>query len=527
MHQMKPFYRLGFVLIAASLLCSCGYQATQSSSTISTYTPLISTTPLSPTFTASPYPPGTLTPQSPPVLSTSHANEQLYIYPEGWYSVRIPADWQAMDHPNKFSGIDGFFETEYLPEMMFIDQDVDICQWIANISTRNTYSMSFVGSIGDSCKLYTLPGVKPASEMEVIINPSADILHRVLYLKADPDHFPKIASTFTWLQPVAEQGDLKYQEASLRAADLSFWDNTAPPPSGMTITEYELPAKAQAASPAEEIFLDYVPPEALPVTEKTNRIYTPETTENINVEITPFGYELRTGSESYLFNLYKDGNLVIRNITKLPDVHISNSSAGEKLAFIVHTIKDLEKSFYESGNAASYLVQKDSVTLWEDKPPNPMFSEGRSIWAGEDLLILGLGDGTDLQVRGADHDLLFSFETYFGAQIPFKQYQAWDGHWILGVSSFIIQDGQILNETFGFEEVFNWYLIEGKPLYFFRKGPRAGISYDGQFLQNYYHEIIQGYCCGLALNNPWRYENTVRFFGRRDGIWYFVVMEIK
>jgi len=529
MDLVKPLYRIGFILITASLVCSCGNETTHNISTVSPLSPATPSASEFPSFTISPIPTGSITPQPSFPSTTPEFNEQVYIDPEGWYSVRIPADWQAMDNPNKFSGINGFFETAYLPEMMYIDQDVVICQWIANISTRNIYSMSFTGSIGDSCKLFTLPGVNPAHEVEVIINPSADIPQRVFFLKADPDHFNKIVSTFTWLKPVDENGKLSYQTAPLRIEDISFWDNTIPMLDRITVTEYKLPAEAQDSSPSEEIFYKYLSPELLEVLskgEKSSTAYIPRKQENINEVISPFGYELRTGAESYLFDLYQDGILKTKNIHRQPDIYLDKSSGNKKLAFIVHTAIDHEKSFYEEGNAACYLVQNDSIRLWENKYPNPMFTQGWMIWSGDDLLILGLGENIDLQVRNPQYDLLYSFSTYFGTHIPVKEYLSWDGHWILGVSSFIIQDGKVLNEILGFEEVYNWYLIDNKPFYFFRKGPRSGISYDGQFLPNYYHEIIHGYCCGLALNNPAIRGNTVRFFGNRDGIWYFVVVEI-
>jgi hypothetical protein len=155
-----------------------------------------------------------------------------------------------------------------------------------------------------------------------------------------------------------------------------------------------------------------------------------------------------------------------------------------------------------------------------------MLDSGRSIWVAGDLLMLGLGDHTDVQLRNGRHDLVFSFATYFGAQLPIKRFLAWNDHWILAVSDFVIQDGEILNAKFEFEEVFDWYAIDDKPFYFFRKGPRVGFSYDGQFFPDYYHEIVHGYCCSLALNNPRMIENTVRFFAKRDGLWYYVVVDI-
>ncbi len=63
----------------------------------------------------------------------------------------------------------------------------------------------------------------------------------------------------------------------------------------------------------------------------------------------------------------------------------------------------------------------------------------------------------------------------------------------MDMNHFLIQDGEILNEKFGLDEAFDWQLIEDKPFYFFRKGSRVGISYDGQFLSLYYDDIPYGW----------------------------------
>jgi hypothetical protein len=56
---------------------------------------------------------------------------------------------------------------------------------------------------------------------------------------------------------------------------------------------------------------------------------------------------------------------------------------------------------------------------------------------------------------------------------------SWDGeHWLLEVDGFLIQDGEVLNERLGYEDIFGWQLLNEKPFYYFRKGPRVGISYD-------------------------------------------------
>ncbi|NOQ40676.1 MAG: hypothetical protein GQ562_10195 [Anaerolineales bacterium] len=539
----KRNIKVTICLFLLVLLSSCGQ-----STTPTVLTGLISTptgspfpaaalaatiTPLQQTTTPTAYPilTGTFTPAPSYLPLATKSDEQVYIDPEGLYAVNIPVEWQAEDSPNSFVGVDGFFQTGYLPEMVYMRSALDVCQWLANIDTKDTYSVSWLrthGSIiGSGCQLTSLPGVTPAAVLEVIENPSADFPRRFLYIKTDKEHFDQISYTLAWLSPVDETREERFQTANLRPEDISFWDNTDPLPQGFSVTEYLLPAEAQNAIPGEKIFLEFIPPEALPKPRKSSSTYTPKSRESVNETIMPFGYDLRPVSETHLHHLFKDGILELENIYRLPDVYVFSTSEGEKLVFLTLTVKDPNLKFYSMDNAAIYLVQNDTISLWEIGPGSPMLTVGRSIWADGGPLIMGLGDHTDVQLRNGNHDLVFSFATYFGTQIPIKRFLAWNDHWILAVSDFVIKDGEILNAKFGFEEVFNWYAIDDKPFYFFRKGPRVGFSYDGQFFPDYYHEIVHGYCCGLALNNPRMIENTVRFFGKRDGLWYYVVVEIK
>lgn len=541
---IKRNFQIAVWLLLSVLLISCGQGTTLTISTTPVPIPLFteshpplashpapSSIPHEPTPSAYPVPTVTLMPSPSHHPAVAKSDEQVYIDPEGWYAVNIPAEWQAEDSPNFFVGEDGFFQTGYLPEMMHMRSALDVCQWLANIDTKDTYSVSWLrthgSTIGSGCQLNSIPGVTPAAVLEVIQSPSADYPHRFLYIKSDEEHFDRISSTLAWLGPGGKTWEEELRTANLRPEDLSFWDNTDPLPPGLSITEYELPVEAQNASPGEHIFLEFVPTEALPQPRRSSSTYTPKSKEGVNETIAPFGYSLRSGGETYLYDLYKDGALALKNIYRLPDIYLFSTPDGDKLVFLALTVKDPALGFHTQGNAASYLVQNDTITLWENKPVNPMYTGGRAIWVAGEPLILGLGDHTDVQVRNGNHDLLFSFATYFGTHIPIERFLAWNDHWILAVSDFVIQDGEILNAKFGFEEVFNWYLMEGKPFYFFRKGPQVGISYDGLFLPVYYHEIVHGYCCGLALNNPRKDENTIRFFGMRDGIWKYVVVEIK
>lgn len=114
-----------------------------------------------------------------------------------------------------------------------------------------------------------------------------------------------------------------------------------------------------------------------------------------------------------------------------------------------------------------------------------------------------------------------------------------DNHWILEIANVtqtrtsqnevtwdavgqIIQDGRLLNEQYGYQEMFGFQLMRGKPFYFFKEDGQIGISYDNQTALLEYEFIPHYGCCSASELNPISAQNMVAFFAQRDGIWYYV-----
>ena len=111
------------------------------------------------------------------------------------------------------------------------------------------------------------------------------------------------------------------------------------------------------------------------------------------------------------------------------------------------------------------------------------------------------------------------------------------GHWTLELASTvnqsngnevrtdatgqIYQDGILLNQQYGYQEMFGFQFLDGKPFYFYRKDGLIHLSYDGQDLNLVYNQVPHYGCCSGAETNPVAAPNWVRFFGLRDGVWYF------
>jgi hypothetical protein len=509
MRKMKLVIQMTGIIISVMILSSCAQIVTTGTQTVQLSTPSIA--PSNPVSTDS----STALPSSGIISPMPY--EQIYIDPVGQYAIKFSVDWKPTDKQNSFIGDDGFFETGYLPNLGFVSSGINVCVWLANMdakSEQETVWLHYDNSTQSSrCEVVTTDS--GLDHIEIYENPGADYEHRFVYLKARGG---KVPVTFWWLEPMNEK-EPEFNLISLRPEDASFWASNASIPPEISVKEYALPPKAQTDGPANAMLLHYVPPEMIP-TSQENNTNTSHEKPTIHEQLRPYGYELRTfdTGDGQHQKLYRDGRILFDKVYQISDVHTFSTESGPITTFTVTTMNKPEFS-----DISSYIIQNDVISEWRydnnDPPFAPILYKGEVLW-------VRAAENAHVQVQKSNRDVVFSFATYFGTRLPVNGFEAWNDHWILEVGDFVIQDGEILNENFGFEEVFNWSLVNNRPVYFFRKGPRIGLSYDGQFIPLNYRDVAHGFCCALTINNPSVIDNTVRFFGKRDSVWYYVIVEV-
>jgi hypothetical protein len=91
------------------------------------------------------------------------------------------------------------------------------------------------------------------------------------------------------------------------------------------------------------------------------------------------------------------------------------------------------------------------------------------------------------------------------------------------ISGQVFRDGVLLNDQYGYQEMFNYRLLNGKPMYFYQKDGKIHLSYDGTDLPLVYDEVPHYGCCSNGeLNNPSSGPNWLTFWGLRAGTLYYV-----
>ncbi|MEW6242349.1 MAG: hypothetical protein AB1564_16220, partial [Chloroflexota bacterium] len=290
-------------------------------------------------------------------------DQQVYIDPDGWYAVNIPADMQPTDTPNYFLREGGFFETGYLPEMGYMSSALNVCTWLANIESEpEENSISWYSYYSPQpnlgCSVSTKEGDWDSIVYEIIENPAADPEHRFIYIitgRGYPWAEP-IGITFSWLKPVY---DLKPGPdlTPLSTEEAAFWENVSSMPSDISVTEYSLPPEAQAG-PTEEILLGLVPEEALPdwATEQNTSISNKKPT--VEEQLKSLGYELRgdiTKGEG--LQLFRNGRILFDHVTRVSNVYTFSTDSGPITAFIVKTRGT------GGEHQHSFLIQNDAINV--------------------------------------------------------------------------------------------------------------------------------------------------------------------
>ncbi|MEW5941535.1 MAG: hypothetical protein AB1750_17865, partial [Chloroflexota bacterium] len=191
------------------------------------------------------------------------------------------------------------------------------------------------------------------------------------------------------------------------------------------------------------------------------------------------------------------------------DVYVIPTNTGTITAFIVQAALGQK----------TYVIENDVIHSWggyfEYIAP-PILFQGGLLWART--------RGGRVEIVKSDGTIVFTLAwPNFPNQYP--KLHAWSDHWILEASDFVIQDGENLNKKLDYLQIYDWSLVQHNPTYFFRKGSRVGISFNGYILPLRYDEVWHGKCCGLAAYNPRISENYIHFFGKRDGFWYYVTMD--
>ena len=123
-------------------------------------------------------------------------------------------------------------------------------------------------------------------------------------------------------------------------------------------------------------------------------------------------------------------------------------------------------------------------------------------------------------------ELVYEFASWdFMGYEPWN-FCAWGENWMVEGNEVVVLNGEILNYKFDVDEVFDWHLLGGKPLFFARKNQHYYIYYDDVLLPVEYDSVTHYLCCAQRYFNPRTTGEFTWFNASRDGVSYRVMISI-
>jgi hypothetical protein len=242
--------------------------------------------------------------------------------------------------------------------------------------------------------------------------------------------------------------------------------------------------------------------------------------ENANRALAPFGYQLVVQpTNNQTFDLLKGPDAIIQGFTRFSVVSVN--AAGDDFILWV------QDNSHATVTSEVRLGGVRTLTGWD---------EGfNSIWVGNDLITFDYSKeklfpiGAPAQVdisRNGNKTQSISIPQMGPAGSPVRGLGGWQNHWMMEVAAVLFQDGNPQNNKLGYEEIFDWHLVNEKPFFLMRDGKSFGMVYGGQTLAVRYDDIIHGdLCCDPARYTIQNSSNGSLFYALRDGVWYLVSIQ--
>ena len=439
----------------------------------------------------------------------------LYVDPYGGFTLRIPPGWRADDEPGAFSGPDGYMRSGYLPEMGYMQDAKAVCMRLANSPQGPIRKAGW--SPDSSCFLKPYPDTNANSVRLIFENSTDQPELRFFYVETNAEIIDAIVGRLERLSIPETNQWYRVPIAPMRQEDMVFWQSVSPLPADWEVEEIPLFDDPGISSQVYERYQQI--PMALkswPFPIVIDHKDTPTPPGGLLAEpnelLEKFGYRLTniSPSEQSLFAVYHQDQLVLDSISDFEPVLLNKS--GDDFLLSV-TVIGRGYCAIQTGNVQCI----DPLTT--QRRTSPVFLGNQA------LAVFWEPTTGQLQLKSGE-EVLYAFSTIFTTSPQFEAFRIYDEDWYMQIGDTLIRNGENLNTSLGYEAIFDLRRVGDKILYFLRKGPRVGISFDGKVLPLYYDEIQHLGCCGYAMLNPRRSGNRLGFLALRDGIWYFVKLTI-
>jgi hypothetical protein len=299
-------------------------------------------------------------------------------------------------------------------------------------------------------------------------------------------------------------------------ASYGFLVEVQPPPAPLTVDETPIVAAA-IDGPGHFEYTARLGEQILARIEGLEDLAAAQTLARNNEALAPFGYRLEARADDEwnrtFYDLYRQGETEPLQAGLSSVWPISVNASGTDFVLAAENAPNVFPLYL--------LVRPGGVEPWDDAGYSnwlpPVYVEdtpARLTFTGFPTLTYRVELSQQVVYSGT--------ALAEGAYMPLRNLVAWDGHWALEVDDHVVLDGQDLGEVQGYDAVFGFNLIRGRPFYFFEEDGQVRISYGGRTLPNVYDLVFHNQCCEASVHNVRVLGDAVLFHALWDGTWYLV-----
>lgn len=471
--------------------------------------------------------PATSQSQSPTpsgAVQTAGADWKKYADAALGVTFAYPPNWQEKS-PGSFAGSGGYARVELRASDGA--STGAICQAEANHDKPQTYgAFPEIRDIsqGNAPGCLILPSsdqsaLRRGEALYLLWLPASVRKDTLWVLHADSQHIIALVKSLSLIAPAASASHCDFQVKTLKVSTYQQ--------AGLRIDEFPVASGTNCSPYQEAVGFNQVASQGAPAAAAAQVVqgqFAYARIARLNTRLAPFGYQVQTYVQSpqTLFRVVKAGKVLRSNIFWIGQLTVNTSGTDFILPIVdsynsltlivradgVHTVENWDLLLFD--NVFPVFVGNDAISLEYDYQRIPRQSNDPAL----------------LQVKknGQLIDTL-SIDGTSPTRGPVRGLTAWNGHWILELPDYVIQDGQSLNEQLGYSDSFTWRLLGEKPFYFYQKSGQIHTSYNDQTLPLTYDAVIHAPQVSTALLLEMKaYSDGLLFYARRGDTWYYVTL---
>lgn len=254
-----------------------------------------------------------------------------------------------------------------------------------------------------------------------------------------------------------------------------------------------------------------------------------------NRALAPFGFRLEASESPPFsgFTLYYQGRPLRSDIARFWPVSVKNGPAGQASDFLLPFLTlDGEKLVASAAGVRpwpGHARGNSAPAYYGEQIAYAEIQGGMlSVYAGQSLLYSSADPTPAEEGDGAPDGTAAALSTAAdpAASTAAHGLYTWDAggsrHWALDLGDNLIIDGQDMNEKHQSEQVFEFRLVDERPMYFYVKNGITYLHYAGSDLPYVYDQVVRENEGELQVFNPGAAGDLVWFYALRDGLWYYV-----